>query len=107
MLRNLTQRLPLTWVRESDSKWWSDQQISGKEKPNSKVIKRSVGIDRSDSKKVCSVGHNQEIGSLKEKFGVRKSDPKNYPSSSTTQKWWTERKIWGPKIGLKNKNNSA
>ena len=43
---------------------------------------------------------------LKEKFGVRKSDPKNYPSSFTTHKWWTERKIWGAKIGLKNKNNS-
>ena len=47
-------------------------------------------------------------GGLKEKFGVRKSDSKNiHRRPQPMHKWWTERKIWGPKIGLKNKNNSA
>ena len=92
--------LPLTWV---ESRTQSGGQISRYQAKKSQTQKSSKGplgsTDR--TQKICSVGHNQEIGRLIEKFGVRKSDPKNYPSSSTTQIWWTERKIVGPKIGAK------
>ena len=39
------------------------------------------------------------------KIGVQKSDSRNIHRRATTHKWWAERKIWGPKIGLKLKSN--
>ena len=47
-------------------------------------------------------------GGPKEKFGVRKSDSKNiYRRPQLMHNWWTERKIWGPKIGLKKYPSSS
>ena len=96
--------------RHQKVRW--DRQIGLKKYAASAAIKKLVGSKKNlgsenRTQKTIHRRPQPRYGGLKEKLGVRKSELKNYPSSSTTHKWWTERKIWGPKIGLKNKNNSA
>lgn len=44
-------------------------------------------------------------GRHKEKLGSKNQIQKIFIVEPQPHKWWTERNIWGPKIGLKLKSN--